>query len=79
MYYDVNNLYGWTMCQALPYAEFRWVENAANFDMSVIVPDSPTGYNLKIDFEYPQHLYDTLICLSAQRAISRPASAKINF
>ncbi|KYN18581.1 hypothetical protein ALC57_09095 [Trachymyrmex cornetzi] len=58
MYYDVNNLYGWAMCQPLPYAEFRWVEDAANFDVSAIAPDSPTGYILEVDLEYPQHLHD---------------------
>ena len=58
MYYDVNNLYGWAMCQPLPYTEFRWVEDVANFDVSAIAPDSPTGYILEVDLEYPQHLHD---------------------
>ncbi|KYN23239.1 hypothetical protein ALC57_04349, partial [Trachymyrmex cornetzi] len=58
MYYDVNNLYGWAMCQPLPYAEFRWVEDAANFDVSAIAQDSSTGYILEVDLEYPQHLHD---------------------
>ncbi|KAG5328923.1 ZFYV9 protein, partial [Acromyrmex charruanus] len=56
--YDVNNLYGWAMCQPLPYAEFRWVEEAANFDVSAIALDSPTGYIFEVDLEYPQHLHD---------------------
>ncbi|KYN27574.1 hypothetical protein ALC57_03033 [Trachymyrmex cornetzi] len=58
MYYDVNNLYGWAMCQLLPYAAFRWVEDAANFDVSAIAPDSSTGYILEVDLEYPQDLHD---------------------
>ena len=40
------------------YTEFRWVEVAANFDVSTIAPDSPTGYILEVDLEYPQHLHD---------------------
>ncbi|XP_018404604.1 PREDICTED: uncharacterized protein LOC108781186 [Cyphomyrmex costatus] len=58
MYYDVNNLYGWAMCQPLPYADFRWVKDAANFDANAIAPDSPTGYIFEVDLEYPQHLHD---------------------
>ncbi|KYN27445.1 hypothetical protein ALC57_03154 [Trachymyrmex cornetzi] len=52
MYYDVNNLYGWAMCQPLPYAEFRWVKDVVNFEASAIAPDSPTGYILEVDLEY---------------------------
>jgi hypothetical protein len=32
MYYDINNLYGWAMCQSLPYADFQWVD-PKNFDI----------------------------------------------
>ncbi|XP_070162308.1 uncharacterized protein [Polyergus mexicanus] len=58
MYFDVNNLYGWAMCQPLPYAEFRWVDDISDFDVSAIASDSPTGYILEVDLEYPQHLHD---------------------
>ena len=58
MYYDVNNLYGWAMCQPLPYAEFRWVDDVTNFDVDAIALDSPTGYILEVDLEYPQHLHN---------------------
>ncbi|XP_018395227.1 PREDICTED: uncharacterized protein LOC108773791 [Cyphomyrmex costatus] len=63
MYYDVNNLYGWVMCQPLPYADFQWVQGVANFDANAIAPDSPTGYILEVDLEYPQHLHDVHIDL----------------
>ncbi|RLU19991.1 hypothetical protein DMN91_008550 [Ooceraea biroi] len=58
MYFDVNNLYGWAMCQPLPYAEFRWVNDISNFDVNVIAPDSPKGYIFEVDLEYPQQLHD---------------------
>ena len=58
IYCDVNNLYGWAMCQSLPYAEFQWFEDAANFDVSAITPNSSTGYIFEVDLEYSQHLHD---------------------
>ena len=58
MYFDVNNLYGWAMCQPLPHAKFRWVEDVTNFDVSSIPVDSPMGYILEVDLEYPQRLHD---------------------
>ncbi|XP_036139531.1 uncharacterized protein LOC118644648 [Monomorium pharaonis] len=58
MYFDVNNLYGWAMCQPLPYAKFQWVKDILNFNVNAIAPDSPTGYILEVDLEYPQNLHD---------------------
>ncbi|XP_011883992.1 PREDICTED: uncharacterized protein LOC105571127 [Vollenhovia emeryi] len=63
MYFDVNNLYGWAMCQPLPYANFRWIEDITNFDASAIAADSSTGSILEVDLEYPQHLHDAHIDL----------------
>ena len=31
-YWDINNLYGWTMSQKLPVDGFRWVEDLSEFD-----------------------------------------------
>ncbi|XP_036148432.1 uncharacterized protein LOC118647498 [Monomorium pharaonis] len=58
MYFDVNNLYGWAMCQPLPYGEFQWVTDVSNFDECVIAPDSPTGYILEVDLKYPRDFHD---------------------
>ncbi|XP_070155861.1 uncharacterized protein [Polyergus mexicanus] len=64
MYFDVNNLYGWAMCQPLPYADFRSVDDISDFDVSAIASDSTTGYILEVDLEYPQHLHDAHADLS---------------
>ncbi|XP_067205371.1 uncharacterized protein [Linepithema humile] len=58
LYYDVNNLYGWAMCQPLPYAKFRWVDDVASFDVMSVASDSATGYVLEVDLEYPVNLHD---------------------
>jgi len=57
MYYNINNLYGWAICQLLPYADFRWVNDISSFNVDIEL-DSPTGYILEVDLEYPQHLHD---------------------
>ncbi|XP_051165289.1 uncharacterized protein LOC127284052 [Leptopilina boulardi] len=59
MYFDANNLYGWAMAQSLPYGGFKWVENvddAFNFNLP---DDSPIGYILEVDLEYPKEIHDT--------------------
>ncbi|XP_039315238.1 uncharacterized protein LOC113002869 [Solenopsis invicta] len=47
----------------LPYKDFRWVDDVTNFNFMDIALDSPTGYILEIDLEYPQHLHDAHIDL----------------
>lgn len=59
IYLDVNNLYGYAMSQYLPYKNFKWVENCENFNVNNnIAEDSPLGYILEVDLEYPSILHD---------------------
>ena len=30
-YWDVNNLYGWTMSQKLPVNNFQWIKDTSQF------------------------------------------------
>ncbi|XP_077260508.1 uncharacterized protein LOC143896480 [Temnothorax americanus] len=43
MYYDVNNLYGWAMCESLPYANFQWLDDPENFDVTTVPPNGDVG------------------------------------
>ncbi|MEN0016512.1 MAG: DNA polymerase, partial [Bacteroidota bacterium] len=55
-YLDANNLYGWAMSQPLPVRDFEWVIGEwSDFDVAV---DSPKGYILEVDLEYPKKLHD---------------------
>ena len=56
-YVYMNNLYGWAISGSLPYGRFKWLKNADNFDMSSISENSPIGYNLNVDLEYPDELH----------------------
>ena len=59
-YWDVNNLYGWTVSQTLPVNDFKWVEDISEFDESFIKSynnESDEGYFFKVDLQYPEKLH----------------------
>ena len=58
MYLNANNLYGWAMSQALPMGGFRWVEETEHLEITDHPADSPEGYILEVDLEYPAELHD---------------------
>ena len=55
-YFDENTLYGWAM-SSYPYGEFKWLKNADTFDVNSISENSPIGYILEVDLEYPGELH----------------------
>ena len=57
-YWDVNNLYGWTMSQYLPYDNFEWMsEKEINeIDLNLVSENSEIGYMLEVDLEYLKEL-----------------------
>ena len=54
----MNNMYGWVMSQYLPYGEFKWLKNVAEFDVRSINENSPIGYFIEVDFKYPDELHE---------------------
>ena len=56
-YLDMNNLYGWAMSGYLPYGGFKWLKNVDNFDVNWVSENSPIGYLLEVDIEYPDELH----------------------
>ena len=61
LYLDTNNLYGWAMSQALPTGGFKWVEDCGGLAEAIVShpANSPEGYILEVDLEYPQELHNT--------------------
>ena len=62
-YLDMNNLYGWTMSEYLPYSEFEWLKNVDKFDVMSVkecnsIEKIPIGYFLKVDLKYPDKLHE---------------------
>ena len=54
----MNNLYGKTMSELLPYRGFTGEANVENFDVMSIPDESSVGYIIQLDLEYPRHLHD---------------------
>jgi hypothetical protein len=67
MYYDVTNLYGFTMTGFLPTGGFKWLDlfdiHLIEQDITLLYPsiDSPVGYILEVDLIYPLELRDSHI------------------
>ena len=59
-YLDANNLYGWEMCQYLPYNGFKWLNQKEihRFDVNSIEENSSIGYILEVDLKYPSELHE---------------------
>ena len=62
-YLYINNLYGWTMSEYLPYSEFEWLKNVDKFDVMSVkkcnsIEKSPIGYFIKVDLKYPDKLHE---------------------
>lgn len=59
MYFDVNGLYGWTMCEPLPISNFEWKENFSLDEILTTCDDNEYGYFLEVDLNYPHTLHNT--------------------
>ena len=60
VYFDANNLYGWSMSQHLPWGNFRWMrgtELTTEFIMA-LPDDGDTGCFVEVCLEYPEWLHD---------------------
>ena len=60
IYLDANNLYGWSMSQALPTKNFQWVsqDEIAGLDVLKIDDNADEGFILEVDLQYPHELHD---------------------
>ncbi|XP_050543411.1 uncharacterized protein LOC126906701 [Daktulosphaira vitifoliae] len=61
IYLDVNNLYGWSMSQNLPYAGFRWIDEDHETVLKRVREmdeDSDIGLALEVTVTYPEGKHD---------------------
>ena len=59
MYWDANNLYGWTMIQNLAVSDFKFLSNKEinRFNLDSISESSSVGYILVVDLEYCKKIH----------------------
>lgn len=58
MYFDVNGLYGSTMCESLPISDFEWVNDISLDSILKTSDDAEYGYFLEVDLDYPSSLHN---------------------
>ena len=60
-YWDLNNLFGWTMSQNLAVNDFEWIEDTSQFNEDFIKnynEESDEGYFLGVRVQYPEKLHE---------------------
>jgi len=59
-YLDMNNLYGAAQSDYLPVGDFNFLsaDDVSKFDLMAITENSPIGYIVECDLEYPTTLHD---------------------
>ena len=60
-YWNINNLYGWTISQKLDASRFKWVEDFSEFNEDFIKgynEKSNERYFLEVDVQYPENLHE---------------------
>ena len=60
-YWDVNNLYGWTMLERLPLNNFEWMKDTSQFNEDFIKnynDESDEGYFLEVYVQYLEKLHE---------------------
>ena len=61
LYLDCVNLFGFAMCQNLPFADFKWLtkQELRSLDLEAWDSDYDTAYILQVDIDYPHELHDS--------------------
>ena len=72
MYWDQNNLYGFAMSQSLPLDNLRFEEGTSLNKILKTPDDSPKGYIVEVDLEFPQHLHDKFKRVPTRSRIANP-------
>ena len=57
-YLDMNNVYGWTVKEYLPYQGFKWLNKVDEFDVMPISQKSLKRYFLEVDLKYSDELHE---------------------
>jgi hypothetical protein len=60
MYLDTNNLYGWSMIQALPYKDIKFNTEITLEDILRTADDAETGYTVEVDLSFPTEIHERL-------------------
>ena len=56
LYVDANNLYGYSMSQALPFDKIKFNNNVELEDVSNTPDDSDIGHFIEVDLTYPNNI-----------------------